>query len=64
MTWDEFYNLFAEQISGIKTVDERNRILSDMQEAFEGSIRSRPEKRNQLSMTYQALKGKCWEVLQ
>lgn len=57
-----FYDKFRERIAKIKTVDERNSVLSDMQEAFQNMVRNEPHNRNQLSEVYQMLKLKCWEA--
>lgn len=57
-----FYDRFREQITGIKTVEQRNNILSDMQQYFEREVRQEPQIRDELSEVYQLLKRKCWEV--
>ena len=57
-----FYDRFKERITGIKTVQERNSILSDMQQDFEREARQEPQNRDKLSEVYQLLKRKCWEV--
>lgn len=57
-----FYDRFRERIAGIKTVEERNSILSDMQEDFTRQVRNEPYNRDKLSKVYQLLKMKCWEV--
>lgn len=57
-----FYNRFRERITGIKTVQERSGILSDMQRDFEIGARREPQNRDILSEVYQLLKRKCWEV--
>lgn len=51
-----FYDRFWERIAGIKTVEARNSILSDMQEDFTRQVRHEPDNRDKLS------KMKCWEV--
>lgn len=58
-----FYDRFRERIAGIKTVEERNSILSDMQEDFTRQVRNEPDNRDKLSEVYQLLKQKCWEAL-
>lgn len=57
-----FYDRYRERITGIKTVQERNSILSDMQQDFEAEVRQEPQNRDKLSEVYQLLKRKCWEV--
>lgn len=56
-----FYDRFQEQIIGIKTVEQRNNILSDMQQDFEREVREWPRDRDELSEIYQLLKRECWE---
>ncbi len=51
-----FYDRFRERIAGIKTVEERNSILSDMQEDFIRQVRNEPDNRDRLSEVYQLLK--------
>ncbi|MCM1189376.1 MAG: hypothetical protein NC541_08775 [bacterium] len=58
----EFYDKFRERIAKIRTVEERNNVLSDMQEYFTSQVRRKPESRDALSEIYQLLKRKCWEV--
>ena len=55
----DFYNKFKKQISEIRTISQRNMVLSDMQEEFTRTIRSEPQNRNQLSEYYQLLKEEC-----
>ena len=57
-----FYDRYRERITGIKTVQERSGILSDMQQDFEAEGRQEPQNRDKLSEIYQLLKRKCWEV--
>ena len=57
-----FYDRFRERITGIETVEQRNDILSDMQQDFEMAVRQEPRSRDALSEVYQLLKRKCWEV--
>ena len=57
-----FYDRFREQITGIETVEQRNNILSDMQQYFEREVRQEAQNRDKLSEVYQLLKRKCWEV--
>lgn len=58
-----FYDKFKPQIADVRTVQERNGILSDMSELFERVVRDEPNCRDQLSEVYQLLKRKCWEAL-
>ena len=58
-----FYDKFRPQIADVRTVQERNGILSDMSELFERVVRDEPDCRDQLSEVYQLLKMKCWEAL-
>lgn len=58
-----FYDKFRPQIADVRTVQERNGILSDMSELFERVVRDEPDCRDQLSEVYQLLKRKCWEAL-
>lgn len=57
-----FCNKFRGQIAEIRTADQRNRVLSDMQEDFVRQVRHEPDNRNQLSEAYQLLKRECWEM--
>ena len=57
-----FYDRYRERITGIKTVGQRNNILSEMQQDFERKVRQEPQDRDKLSEVYQLLKRKCWEV--
>lgn len=57
-----FYDRFRGKIADIKTVEQRNNILSDMQQYFEREVRQEPQNRDKLSGIYQLLKRKCWEV--
>lgn len=57
-----FYDRYRERITGIKTVGQRNNILSEMQQDFETEVRQEPQNRDKLSEVYQLLKQKCWEV--
>lgn len=56
-----FYDKFINRVSEVKTVEQRNRVLSDMQEDFTRQVRDKPENRNALSEAYQILKSMCWE---
>ena len=38
-----FYDRFRERITGIETVEQRNDILSDMQQDFEAEVRQEPQ---------------------
>ncbi len=57
-----FYDRYWERITGIKTVEQRNNILSEMQQDFETEVRQEPQNRDKLSEVYQLLKRLCWEV--
>lgn len=57
-----FYDRYREQITGIETVEQRNNVLSEMQQYFEKEVRQEPQNRDKLSEVYQLLKQKCWEV--
>lgn len=57
-----FYDRFRGKIADIETVEQRNNILSDMQQYFEREVRQEPQNRDKLSEVYQLLKRKCWEV--
>ena len=57
-----FYDRYRERITGIVIVEQRNDILSDMQQDFETEVRQEPQNRDKLSEVYQLLKRKCWEV--
>ena len=57
-----FYDQFWKKISDVETVEQRNNILSDMQQYFEREVRREPQNRDKLSEIYQLLKRKCWEV--
>ena len=58
-----FYHRYREPISRIRTIEQRNHMLSVMQEDFERYVRAYPQERNKYSETYQLLKRKCMEVL-
>lgn len=57
-----FYDRYRERITGIESVEQRNNILSEMQQDFETELRQEPQNRDKLSEVYQLLKRKCWEV--
>ncbi len=57
-----FYDRYRERITGIESVEQRNNILSEMQQDFEREVRQEPQNRDKLSEVYQLLKRKCWEV--
>lgn len=57
-----FYDRFRGKIADIEIVEQRNNILSDMQQYFEREVRQEPQNRDKLSEAYQSLKWKCWEV--
>lgn len=58
-----FYDRYRERITGIKTVEQRNNILSKMQQDFETEVRQKPQNRDRLSDVYQSLKQKCYEAI-
>lgn len=55
----EFENCFRYRISGIKTVQQKNDILSQMEEAFREAVRNKPSFRDELSKVYEELKIQC-----
>ncbi len=55
----DFYNCFLYKISCIKTVEQKNDVLSQMQETFQEAVRNKPSIRNELSAVYQQLKVEC-----
>lgn len=57
-----FYHRYREKITRIRTVRQRNSLLSDMNEDFQRSVRAYPQERNETSETYQLLKRKCIEA--
>lgn len=54
-----FYNSFSYEIAQVKTVEQKNKILSDMQETFCEAVRNKPGIRDELSRVYQSLKIQC-----
>lgn len=58
-----FYDRFINRVSKVKTVEQRNRILSDMQEDFTECVQNEPRNRNILSEQYQQLKSMCWRAV-
>ncbi len=58
-----FYDRFINRVSEVKTVEQRNRVLSDMQEGFTECVRNEPRNRNALSEQYQQLKAMCWRAV-
>ncbi|MCX4361428.1 MAG: hypothetical protein OSJ23_09310 [Mucispirillum schaedleri] len=54
-----FYNRFSHDIGRIKTVAQKNNVLSEMQETFQEAVRNNPSCRNELSRVYQELKIQC-----
>lgn len=58
-----FYDRFINRVSEVKTVEQRNRVLSDMQEDFTERVRNEPGNRNTLSEQYQQLKDICWRAV-
>jgi len=59
----DFYNCFSYKISCIKTIEQKNNILSEMQEVFQEAVRNMPKCRDELSKVYQSLKIKCEEAV-
>lgn len=59
----DFYNCFSYKISRIKSIAEKNNILSEMQEVFQEAVRNMPKCRNELSGVYQSLKVKCEKAI-
>lgn len=59
----DFYDRFINQVSEVKTVEQRNRVLSDMSEDFTECVRNEPKNRNVLSEQYQRLKAICWRAV-
>ncbi len=57
-----FYDRYREKIAEVETVEQRNNILSEIQQYFEIEVREEPQNRDKLSEVYQLLKRKCWEV--
>lgn len=57
-----FYHRYREKITRIKTISQRNSLLSDMNEDFQRSVKAYPQERNEISETYQLLKRKCMEA--
>ncbi len=57
-----FLGRYWGKIADIKTVEQRNNILSDMQQDFEREVRQEPQNRDKLSEIYMLLKRKCWEA--
>lgn len=58
-----FYHRYRPQIADVQTLNQRNSLLSAMQEDFERYVRAYPQERNEYSETYQLLKRKLMEVL-
>lgn len=58
-----FYNCFSYKIACIRTMTQKNDILSQMQETFQETVRNRPSCRNELSEIYQRLKIQCEEAV-
>lgn len=57
-----FYDRYRGKIAEVETVQQRNNILSEMQQDFEREVRQEPQNRDRLSEVYQLLKQKCWEI--
>lgn len=67
-TWERgdnvnFYDRFINRVSEVKTAEQRNRVLSDMQEDFTECVRNESRNRNTLSEQYQQLKAMCWRAV-
>ena len=58
-----FYHRYRERITRIRTIRQRNSLLSDMNEDFERHVKTYPQERDEISETYQLLKRKCMEVI-
>lgn len=58
-----FYNSFSYEISCIKTVEQKNKVLSDMEETFRETVINKPSIRNELSRIYQDLKIECEDAV-
>lgn len=54
-----FYNRFSHDIGQIKTVEQKNNVLSEMQEVFQEAVRNMPSCRDELAGIYQELKIQC-----
>ena len=54
-----FYNRFSYDIGQIKTVAQKNNVLSEMQETFQEAVRNNPSCRDELAGVYQELKIQC-----
>lgn len=55
----DFYNCYAYKISCIRSIEDKNNILSEMCETFQEAVRNMPGFRNELSQVYQSLKVRC-----
>lgn len=58
----DFYNCYMYKISCIRSIEDKNNVLSEMQETFQEAVRSYPACRNELSRIYQELKIRCEEA--
>ena len=58
-----FYDRYRQKIAKIKTIGQRNNILSDMQRDFEAEVKQKPQNRDSLSGIYQLLKRRCMEAV-
>lgn len=54
-----FYNCYSYKISCIRSIEDKNSVLSEMCETFQEAVRNMPRCRDELSRVYQALKIKC-----
>ncbi len=59
----DFQNCFSYKISCIKSIAEKNIVLSEMQDTFQEAVRNKPDCRNELSEVYQSLKIQCEEAV-
>lgn len=58
----DFENCFRYQISNIRTTEQKNEVLSQMEETFREAVRNNPSCRDSLSTVYQNLKIQCNEA--
>lgn len=58
----DFYNCYSYKISCVRSIEDKNNVLSSMQETFTDAVRSYPTCRNELSRIYQELKIRCEEA--
>lgn len=58
----DFENCFRYQISNIRTTEQKNEVLSQMEETFREAVVKFPKCRDELSAIYQELKIQCEKV--